>query len=198
MRKLTILFVLAALGIVGIAAGVSKNTANAPKAAATITKQQPKPNVDPVGTINGAVNPEQIPDHVAYSLLFNLIAGRQTEAEQNRIRAYIRQVGLGGADVDTLITTAEEFRQRVSILDKQAAAIKDRHFFKDADGKYQPNGSTATSEERTQLQQLQRQRESIVADIVASLQQRLSADGFAKARQHVNERVKHRIKIFAS
>lgn len=201
MRKLTVLLILATIGIVGIAAGISKNTANASKTAARTTKQQPtKTTVDPAGTINGALTPEKISDHVAYSLLFDLIAGRQTEAEKNRIRSYIRQVGLGkqsckncsstgvgDADIDTLIVAAEEYRQQISVLDAQAAAINIRSH---------TSRAPLSISQVAQLKQLESRREAIVNNIAASLADRLSVEGTAKLRQIVSERVKRNTKIF--
>src|SRR5207244_821799 len=56
--------------------------------------------------IDGAANPELIPDRVAYSLLFRLIANRKTAEEKSHIRAYIRQIGLADSDITQLSMTA--------------------------------------------------------------------------------------------
>lgn len=149
--------------------------------------------------IDGAKNPEKIPDQVAYSALFRFIAAHQTPEEKNSIRAYIRQMGLGkDVDVDAVIAAADDFQQRIGTLDSRAAEIKDRHFFKDSAGEFHPNGSIATPEEHAQLKRLQQQKESIVNDIAASLSQRLSVEGTAKVHEHVTERIKRKIKISAS
>ena len=76
------------------------------------------------GIIDGAVHPELIPDRVAYSLVFRLIANRRTAEEKSRIRAYIRHIGFADADVDGLIAAADEFHQNVSPLDAEARQIK--------------------------------------------------------------------------
>lgn len=211
MKRLPLmLLIVVALSAIGIVIGASssitnKNTTITPQALAASTQQ------DPPGMIDGAKNPEKIPDQVAYSALFRFIAAHQTPEEKNSIRAYIRQIGIGkqackncpstgagNADIDALITAAEDFQQRIGALDSQAAEIKDRHFFKDSAGEFHPNGSIATPEERAQLKRLQRRKESIVNDIAASLSQRLSVEGTAKIHEHVNERIKRKIKISAS
>lgn len=81
---------------------------------AAVLPQQPSRIID------GAVHPELISDRVAYSLMFRLIANRRTPEEKGRIRAYLRHIGLGDADIDGLIAAAEEFHQGVNPLDGQA------------------------------------------------------------------------------
>lgn len=138
------------------------------------------------GTIDGAVHPENIPDHVAYSLLFQLIAGRQTEVEKRRIKSYIRQMGLGDADGNALIVAAEEYRVRIAMLSQQASGVLMR---------YHPVHPPLSAQDRNQLKQLDRQRDFVVNDIVASLPHRLSTDGLVKLRHHINERVKRKTRI---
>lgn len=200
MKRIAILllaFAVFAIAITTATSGVSENNAAVQIDSDDPARQSPQSNIDRAGTIDGAKNPEKIPNHVAYSLLFRLIGGRQTVEEKERARSYVRQMGLGGADIDAFIAASEEFHRQINVLDNQAAAIKDRHFFRDGVDHYHPNGSTATVEERAQLRQMQTQKEIIVTRIAASLKQRLSADGSAKVRQHVNERMKRKIKLSA-
>ena len=132
----------------------------------------------PVGVISGADNPQLIPDRVAYTMLFRLIANRQTEEEKNRIRAYIRQAGLGkqscekypstgigDADIDGLVAAAEEFQRRVGVLDLQAKEIRNN------------NKNSPSAEAVSHLKQLQEQKEKITDEIIASLGKYLSAEG---------------------
>ncbi len=135
------------------------------------------------GVVDGAVNPELIPDRVAYSLVFRLIANRQIAEEKSRIRAYIRQMGLSDADTDGLIAAAEEFQQRVGELDAQAKQIK------------ASNRGNSSAQLTAHLVQLQHQKEAIVDHIVVRLPLRLSGDGLGKLRQHVIERVKRHVKF---
>lgn len=62
---------------------------------AAVISTDTKPLDDPPGTINGAINPELVPDRIAYTLLFRLISNRQTDEEKGRIRAYTCRGGLG-------------------------------------------------------------------------------------------------------
>lgn len=189
MRKFTVLVVLATVIIIGIVAIVSKDTANASNPTASVVSQNPtKSDSLTSGTIDGAKNPEKIPDHVAYALLFDLIAGRETEAERNRIRAYLRQTGLGDSDANAMIAAAEEYQRRETVLAQQADRIKSRTH---------PNHQPLTIEEKSQLKQLQNQHRALVQGMVASLHYRLSTDGLSKVRQHVSERVKRKTKMSA-
>ncbi|MFN2454315.1 MAG: hypothetical protein ABR577_08855, partial [Pyrinomonadaceae bacterium] len=70
------------------------------KAASASVVKPPSSKVDKPGTIDGAKNPEMIPDTLAYTLLFDLLSNRHTEVEKGRAKAYIRQAGIEGADVD--------------------------------------------------------------------------------------------------
>lgn len=142
-------------------------------------------------SINKNKNPETISDIVAFSLFFRFIAGNQDAEAKKRIRSYVKQIGLGKCkacsieankdrgteqDLNALISAADEFQRRVSILDSQAVEIKSNN---------QPNPQVTV-----QLKQLQIQKEAIVAEIVSSLPYKLTNTGLDKVRQHVNERVK--------
>ncbi|HYG80765.1 MAG TPA: hypothetical protein VD861_10275 [Pyrinomonadaceae bacterium] len=160
MRKLTLLFLLVVIGIAAVGAGIPDNTKRQLPTAASAAEQPSAPDVnDPPGTVNGAKNPELVPDHVAYSLFFGFLAGRQgSETEKNSMRAYFNQTALEGVDVDALLAAADEFQQRMDAPDSA-------------------------------------HRESILAEIIASLPKRIGASGMTKLRRHINERVKRKVKI---
>lgn len=162
----------------------------------SVDPQQLQQQVDPPGTINGAISPELIPDGVAYTLMFRVIGGRQTQAEKNSIRSYLRLAGLGcqtcfdgsttadDAEIDAVVAVADDFWQQTGVLDRQVMEIKDREW---------PNPS---ADVMTQLGELEAQNEAIVAQILASMPHRLSAATMVKLSRHVNERVKHKAKIY--
>jgi hypothetical protein len=148
------------------------------------------------GTISGADNPQLIPDHSAYIVLFRLIANRQTEEEKRRIRAYIRQAGLGkqscekypstgigDADIDGLIAAAEEFQRRVGVLDLQAKEIRNN------------NRNSPSTETVSRLKQLQEQKEKITDEIIASLGKYMSPEGVKQLQVHINSHVKAHMKF---
>lgn len=152
--------------------------------------------IDPEGTIDGSKTPEMVPDKVAYSILFRFLASHRGEAEMGRARDYLKQkLGCGdctdddertqstNAIITALTEVAEQFHQRVSVLDRQVKEIKDRHW---------PNPSSATM---TQLTLLQSQKESIVVEIVATLPGRVGGENFARVEALINEKIKRRVKI---
>lgn len=159
-------------------------------------KQQSQPKEVP-GTIDGSKNPELVPDQVAYSMLFKLIAGRTTPEDKRSIRAYISQLGIGvqrckqcptstengDADIDALISAADEYQQQISVLDEKATKIKGRSW---------PNPDP---EVLRQLEQLQRQNEAIGRAFMAQLPSRLSPTAWARLQQQIKQRVKPGIKI---
>lgn len=198
---LSVVATVAALGVATVSS--TKSLSIKPKketyeVASKSTTQQSaarQEHVDPPGTINGALNPELISDKVAYSMLFRLVADRPTQEEQNSIRSYLRQAGLGcqtcgatptgaeEAEIEAIIAAAEEFHRRVSLLDNQADEIKNRTW---------PNPS---AEVMMQLRQLDAQYEAIVTETIASLPARLGASGIRKLQRHVSEGMKRKIKV---
>lgn len=186
--RLLVLIFAGALGMAGFSFAPAKSTGSSigdrrqPVAKSLIPQNQAE--ADPPGTIDGARSPEMIPDHVAYSLLFNLLAGRKTATERESIRSYIAQAGLADeTDIDALLAVAEEFRLRADIIDKRAESIKAK------------GGQRLGMAAVLQLNELQRQKEGLVLEVVDSLPARLSALGAVKLRLHINERVKRKIKI---
>jgi acetylornithine deacetylase/succinyl-diaminopimelate desuccinylase-like protein len=198
--KLLAVLLLTITTIVAVLTATLKSTAEnnkkattTPIASADTARQQP---ADPPGTIDGAKNPELIPDSVAYTMLFRVVGGRQTEEERNSIRSYLRQAGFGcractgtptaaeEAEINAVIAIADEFWQRMDVLDNQVKEIKDRTW---------PNPGP---EVMTQLGQLQRQNEAITAEIIGSLPRRLGPASMEKLRHHINETVKRNTKTW--
>jgi hypothetical protein len=198
MKLLAILLLAVVVSALGITTARSKsggrNVVSAPAVSGLQAQEEDPPYPleeqvpeDPPGTINGAETPELIPDHVAYSLLFDLVANRQTEEEVNHIRSYMEQVGLDAADSDALMAAAQDYYDRVSLLDTQAAEINFRAH---------PEHLPLSAEEQDELELLENQQQTVVNDVMASLTNSLSAAGAAQMRQHIDERVKRKTKIF--
>lgn len=187
-RRIIILLSIIIISTVGIVIGASSNNReNVVGASPERINATPQ---TPAGEIDGAVNPELIPDHVAYSLLFRLISSRETEEEQRQIKAYIRGIGLGesgnrdGTDADVLIAMAEGFRQQVNVFDAEANDIVERHH---------PEHTIAYEESR-RLDQMRNQKVLFTDDIIARLPHRLSPEGWAALQRHI-ERMKRKTKM---
>ena len=135
---------------------------------------------DSPGTINGATNPELIPDHIAYSLLFRFLCGRRTETEKDFARSYIAHMRLGNAE--RLLAVADEYGRRIGALDQQAKEIKKTYG-------HGPNS-------KAQLRALQEQKVATVIEICNSLASHLGPRAAERVRQHVNEHIKRKVKIF--
>lgn len=194
-RILVVLLLSIAIGVGAIGVVKSKTKiSTSPHCDALMSTQQNHPS-----PIDGAVNPEMIPDEVAYSVIFRLISNRQEGPEKNRARAYIRRalawsdsheplmlndkMIASDQDVESLLNAAEEFHRRVKDLDDQALTIKERTW------------PEPTPDALVQLNQLQQQHEALVAEISTSLPTRLSVDGMARLRAFINGHMKHNMKI---
>lgn len=197
VRAFAISILAIAVSAIGVAfAGISKDAVDTSVAIATSnptrnTQQQP------TNFIDGSRNPELIPDHVAYTLVFRLLSDRYTPEEQGRARSYLKMVfgcldcnnqtevsAASESHINSFLNVVAEFEQRVSVLDHRAQEIHDQHG--------QPNPPPDVLAE---LDILQRQKEAIVAELIASLPSRLGADGAERLHQHINNRVKPKTKI---
>lgn len=204
MRKRVSLTLLAVVGSVSIAIGLSEILSRSAPGTPTITlnkTQHPilvNSFVDPPRTIDGAKNPDRISDQVAYSLLFRFLSERQTEVEKSRARSYLKKVfgckdcitetqeqrTVMQARIDAFVAVVRDFERRIGVLDRQAKEIKARNR-----ANFSPNAVA-------QLAKLQQKKESIVAEIIASLPKRLGPDNAEKMRKYVNEDLKRKVKIF--
>jgi hypothetical protein len=135
------------------------------------------------GQVDGAINPELIPDHVAYEVfLRSLTADEKDAIGQRRARAFAEDAGLRGTEADDLLTAAAEFEQSITSLDSQVKIIKDKNW---------PSPSDAVL---TQLTELQQQKVALITDKAATLSTRLSQDAAGRIVTYVNNTVKHQIK----
>lgn len=181
MRKLAVLLI--AVGVLWLIVAVSKDGVRA--AYTSIGQAQ----AQATGIIDGQVNAELIPDHVAYEALLRFY-GPQPQQEdealkQIRIKASAEEAGLDDSHLNNLMAVSAGFVEQVGVLDRQVAEIKDREW---------PDPSPEVME---QLTELQRQKEALIAEAVASLPTRLGRDGVTKLRKHIHDRVKHKITISA-
>lgn len=82
---------------------------------------------------------------------------------------------LSEKEMDALLAAAEDFAQKVSVLDRQSKDIGDH-------------------EEETRVTRLKKQKETLVTDTAASLLVRLGV-GAEKVRRHLNDNFKRKVKI---
>ncbi len=119
--RLMILLVTAAVCAVGIATAVPKDAVSVYESRKSRSGPEAPPKAATPGTtrvVDGAVNPELIPDQVAYSLPFRLLSTRHTQEQKKRIQSYITQMDLG--DANRLLAVADEFDRRVGVFDRKA------------------------------------------------------------------------------
>lgn len=149
--------------------------------------------------IDGSTTPELIPDQVAYTLLFRFLSNRDTDDEKQRARSYLKLVfGCGECDTEAehkahgaseeahimaFTGVIKQFERRVGALDRRAQEIHDRY------------GPNLSSRWLAVLNDLQKQKEEIVSNLVASLPNHLDEEGMEKLSRHINERVKRRTKV---
>jgi len=178
MKSLTILLLVVVIGAIAMFVTTQTSTFRTQKATAQIQQN--------MQAIDGATNPEMISERVAYSMFFQLISNHLKTNEtrdRQRLEGYFNMTTLGRTDRDVLIDVAILLQQRTALLTQQAKEIKNRNF---------PNPSPQVMQELTLLQ---RQREAITDELIATLPNRLSASGLQKLRRFTNEHVKRKVKI---
>ncbi len=156
-----------------------------------------------VTLIDGANDPSVIPDSVAFSMIFHILADHDKYPQ--RARSYMRFIGIGSgthdshhltaasaldatsaADIKALLGIADEFEREAALFEVQASAL------------YHANRNDMTAEVRGQLKDLYEQKLNIAQRLVDQLSARLSSDSHAKLRTFVDTHVKSRIKMVAN
>lgn len=150
--------------------------------------------LDHPGTINGAQQPERIPDRAAYSILFRVLSNRNTEREKQRARAYVRHVLAcskcsktkeDDTDAEAIVALVEEFNLKVKNLDGEVKHLKDKHW-------PQPGAQVMA-----RLQEMQAQKDKVMDELISSLPRRLSVNGLGKVKAHIG-RMKTKMKVVPS
>jgi len=141
--------------------------------------QQPTPQPDPPGTIDGAKNPELIPDAVAYRLLFLAVAEPEnaTEEQKARARAKINPAGLSETDVEAFLLLLAQFDQGMTAINAQIGKIRDRN----------PLALSPLSADGQQVIQLTSQSNQLVSDTIASLPEKLSSEGLIQLHDFLQQ-----------
>ncbi len=124
--------------------------------------QEASPGADPPGTIDGAKNPELIPDEVAYRMIVLAIAepANATDAATERARAKLGPIGFSEDDAAAFLTLLSEYQTQADTLDKQAAAVYLRS----------PIPHPASTDYQ-QLVELGKQKSQLAANAVAAYRQ---------------------------
>jgi hypothetical protein len=133
--------------------------------------QSVTPAPDPPGTIDGAKNPELIPDHVAYRMIVLAVAepADATDERKKRARAKISAIGFSEDDAAAFLTLLGEFQTQAEAVDRQVAEVLVRA----------PIPHPASTDYR-QLVDLGKQRDQLLDNTVAAFPARLSQDGLAR------------------
>jgi len=143
--------------------------------ASTDTQAQP---ADPPGTIDGAKNPEMMPDEVAYGLVFLAVAEpmQSTPEQEARPRAKIGRAGMSKLDTEAFLHTVNEYKNKLDALGAQVDEVYRRNPF--------PHPA---STDWQKLADLDRQRQQLTAGTVSALPARLSSDGMRKLYDYLQQ-----------
>jgi len=148
--------------------------------------QGPGTGADLPGTIDGAKNPELIPDEIAYKMLFLSLMEPEnpTEAEKTRQEAKLRMIRLAEDDQASFLARLGDFRDQIGELGARSEEIL----------KATPNPPRASAE-WLKLSDIEQETNMLVTDTVEALRAQLSAEGFAKLEARLLD-FKRTIKAF--
>jgi len=176
------LFVVLAGGVV-IGAGIGKSPDHNSQDQ-THPSQHPSGQPPPI-LVDGSLTPDAIPDRIAYEFFFTSIYAppHANETERKNARALARLSGLDDAKVEWLLQSSIDLRQKLSLLDSQAAELKDRHW------PYPGN------EVLNRLDFLQKEKEAILDEVIGRLPRVFGVDGQQILSQRIME-IKKKIKVY--
>jgi hypothetical protein len=184
-RSLLVIALIIAIGVMPLVGSGSGKSSN-PNSASVMKKFQKK-NVkpDPPGTIDGAQNPQAIPDHAAYGVVLRMLMPRQnSDFEERRALAWAQTAGLDYAAAIELYAVATEFGRRIKPVDQQINEVKNRSTWPDPD-----------EQTKKQLSELNKQKEQIVIELIASMPTKMGVAGAAQFQRVINEKIKRKMKI---
>jgi hypothetical protein len=134
-------------------------------------------------TIEGSASPHLIPDYVAYDIFLRSLTrepgAKDSEARRPQIQA--NKTGVKDDNLNKLLAIAEAYGNRVAALDRRAAAIKDKALPK------------PKLQDEEQLADLQKEKETLLAEFINSMATQLGVVDADKLRQHIRDQVKRNI-----
>lgn len=183
LRGWVALMVLTVLGV-----GITLRAPKAPGHSGAIraSEQSVAPRPDPPGTIDGAKNPELVPDQLAYKMMLMTLSlpPNATDRQKKRQQARLARIRLSPEDGNAVLGLAAQFRKgRASIL-AQVSQIHKRSFM--------PHPDSTDWEE---LKGLHNQEIQLLADTTARIPLVLTERGASNVVADL-QIVKRHIKIF--
>lgn len=170
-----------------VAVGVAFSLVAAYGVSAKMMRQQKDtPGKLPDIIIDGAKQPDAVPDWVAYDVLVHTIAAMPTAKSGDKQAAdnLAKEVGLDGVKTPALQRSAYAVVHEIASLDRQVAEIKDQHWPK------------PSKDVLDQLSDLQKQKEAILAKFASELSVSLGIDGAQSVSNHIRNNIKPKIKVF--
>ncbi|MFN7946588.1 MAG: hypothetical protein U0Z53_14655 [Blastocatellia bacterium] len=178
-------FVFASGLVICLTAMITLGTRSGVLRAGSKTHQDQSGQLPPL-IADGAQQPDAIPDWVAYDFLLHSIAPPATATDRDKkiAEALAKETGLGDIKTYVLKRLADETNKQISVLDQQAAALKDQ---------YWPRPGPEVMQ---QLADLQKQKEAIIAKFIADLPTKIGEDGAQELSHHIRNHIKPKVKAF--
>jgi len=144
-----------------------------------VAQEEPVATIpDPPGTIDGAKNPELIPDGNAWRLLFLAVAEPEdaTPEQIDRARAKIAPAGLSEEDTVAFLSLLSQLEKESDALDMQVVELYAKSPFLHPD-----------SIDFEKVVELGKRRDQLFANTIGALPARLSREGMQRLYTHLQE-----------
>src|SRR5262245_7251361 len=154
------------------------------------SQEQKAPATLPPLIADGSVDPDKIPDMIAFEILLKSVEVRSiadgvgdSELERLRAKVLAEKTNLPADKIEILIATANNFKDSIKILDAQAMDVKDRQW---------PKSNQAAI---NQLSGLQKKKDTQLRQAYLSLLSQLTPEDKAKLFSRLRE-IKKGVRAF--
>jgi hypothetical protein len=145
--------------------------------------QNPPAKAKSVITIDGALEPDRIPDWILWRELFNVAAYFADNSPTSGRDFWIDRLGLSTAQMNHLIARARSFRDEEKQIDRDAKAIIDAA------------GRTPSNPIKSRLHQIQADKESRILAIRDTLRGQIGAAAFQKLQSFARLNIAPTVKV---
>lgn len=138
--------------------------------------------------LDGAFNPDVIPDWVAYEIFFNSIGVPEDAPEKQKEigRKLAERAGLDDEKVNKIKLSHKNLKPKLEDLEHQVNVLKDKTW---------PNPDSKTMSD---LDKLQKQREQTVEETIRALQKDIGNEASERLAEHIRKNIKSKIKFYNS
>lgn len=128
-----------------------------------------------------------VPDDVAYLVVFRMLSSHTNEMKKRQLRGYIEQ-NLGvteDGDIEAVFDLADKFKTLIAPIDEEIRSIKES---------YHPNHYALSQADLNKLKNLDKAKYKVVKDLIKEIPNRLTESSKMSLEHKVEWKIKKKIK----